>query len=132
LSWSEHAKTTKSATQPIEESVESLVEGSSKVFIQDVFDLTILQLGLEARQYSITARGKYVLGRSLNTTYADGMEFKATAIFLVGAKIEPIVRLRPRLMESEELALEAAAMSRRIGVEIDIELVAIDTCEALK
>ncbi len=109
----------------IEDSVESLMEGSSKVFIRDVFDLTVLKLGLEARQYAVTVRGKYVLARRLNTTYTDGMEFKATVIFIVSVEIEPIVRLRPRLMESEELAMEAATMSKGIGVEADIELGAV-------
>ena len=110
----------------IEDSVDSLIEGSSRVFTRDVFDLTILKLGLEARQYIITVRGKYVLRRRLNTMYADGMEFKATVVFLMGVKIEPTVRLRPRLMGLEELALEAATMSRGIGVEVDIELGAMD------
>jgi len=110
----------------IEDSVEGLAEGSSKVFTRDVFDLTILKLGLEAHQYSITDRGKYVLGKRLSITYADGMEFKATSVFFRAVKIEPIVRLRQKLIGSEELALEVTTMSKGIGVETDIDLDAMD------
>jgi len=106
----------------IEHSVESLVESSSRVFTQDIFDLSILRLGLEAREYSITNRGKYALGRRLDITYADGVEFRSVSVYLGAMKIEPIVRLRPKLTKSEELALKAATLSKRIGVEIDFEL----------
>ncbi len=106
----------------IEESLASVVAGSSRVFTQDVLDLAILKLGIEAHQYRLTTRSRHVLRRRLNTTYADGLEFKATAAFLRGVRIEPIVKLRPRLLESEELALEAIAVTKGIGVETDIDL----------
>ncbi|MEM2093948.1 MAG: hypothetical protein QXI32_01470 [Candidatus Bathyarchaeia archaeon] len=106
----------------IRDYVKSVVAGSLKVFAQDVFDLTILRLGIEAHQYRLTAKSRCVLGRRLCTTYADGLEFKAAAAFLKGVHIEPILRLRPMLIESEELASEAVALTKGIGLETDIEL----------
>ena len=106
----------------IEESAESLTEGSCRIFTQDIFDLSVLQLGLDSHQYSITVRGRRFLKDRLNTIYGDGMEFKVAAVFLRATMIKPIIKLAPRLVESEELALEATAMSRKIGAEVDIKL----------
>ncbi len=106
----------------IKQSTERVLEGSNRIFANDVFDLSLFEIELETNQYRITPKGRYALGRRLNSTYADGMEFKAASVFMRGVRIEPIVRLRPRFIESEDLALEAATMSRRIGVGLDVEV----------
>jgi len=102
--------------------LEKMLEGVQYFFAQDVYDLSLLELGLKERWYKITFRGKVLLEDRLRSTYSDGIEYRINADALTRMDVEPIMDLEAGIQRSSRMGYEAAALSRRIGDKVGIEV----------
>jgi len=102
--------------------LERMVEEVQRFFAQDMYDLSFLELGLIEGKYRITAKGRVLLGDRLRSTYSDGIGYRIQADALRLIEVRPVMELETRIVRSSRLGYEAAALSRRIGDEIGIEV----------
>jgi hypothetical protein len=99
-----------------------MIEDVQHFFAQDMYDLTLLGLGLAERRYRITTRGRFLLEDRLSSTYSDGIGYRIQTDALVRVGVKPVLDLEKKIMRSSAIGYEAATLSRRIGREIGTEV----------
>lgn len=102
--------------------VDRMVKDVRRFFAQDIYDLSLLEWELLTGRYKITSRGRILLGGRLRSTYSDGTGYHIRAGTLRRIEVRPITDLKARILESGRMGLEAAALSRRIGGRVDVEV----------
>ena len=99
-----------------------MVDDVQRFFAQDVYELSFLELDLAEGRYKVTAKGKALLKNRLNSTYSDGTEYRIQADILRRLEVRPVRAVETGILRSERMGYEAAALSRRIGDEVGIEV----------
>ena len=100
--------------------VSKMAEGAQRFFIDDIYDLGLLKRCLDMGRYKLTKRGRMILRLRLHSTYEDGVKYNLATNMVREVKIQPIMDLEPKIMESQATASAAKALSKTIGQEIGI------------
>lgn len=100
--------------------VERMAEDAQRFFVDDIYELGLLKRSLDIGRYKITKRGKTILRMRLHLTYDDGVKYNLAANIVREVKIEPIMDLEPKILESQTTASAAKTLSKTIGQEIGI------------
>jgi len=101
--------------------VEKMAENAQRFFVEDIYDLGLLKEYLDIGKYQITRRGRAVLRMRLRSTYDDGVKYNIATNIVREVKIQPIMDLKPKIIESQATASAAKALSKTIGQEIGID-----------
>jgi len=102
--------------------VKKMTEGAQRFFMDDIYELSLLKRCLEIGRYKITRRGRVFLQMRLHMTYDDGVKYNFATNIVRGFKIQPILDLEPKIMESQAAASAAKTLSKTIGEEVGIDL----------
>ena len=102
--------------------VSAMTEGVGSFFRKDISQLSIFAWQLEAGEYKVTSRGKIFLGDRLCSIYTDGIEYQIISDILKKTRIEPILELESRILESKNVAYMAEKLSRKLCDETGIEI----------
>jgi hypothetical protein len=102
--------------------LERMVEDVQSFFAQDMYDLSFLELGLTEGRYRIMAKGRALLEDRLRSTYSDGTGYRIHADALKSLQVKPVMDLETRIAWSGRMGYEAAALSKRIGDKVGIEV----------
>ena len=100
--------------------VEKMAENAQRFFLDDIYDLGLLERYLDIGRYKLTKRGRTILETRLHSTYEDGVKYNLATNMVREVKIQPIMDLEPKIMESQATASAAKALSKTIGQEIGI------------
>lgn len=102
--------------------VKRMAENAQRFFMDDIYELGLLKRNLDTGRYKITTRGKTILRMRLHLTYDDGVKYNLAANIVREVKIQPIMALEPKILESQTTASAAKTLSKTIGQEIGINL----------
>jgi len=102
--------------------VKKMIESAQRFFADDIYELGLLKRCLDIGEYKITRKGRTILQMRLHLTYDDGVKYNLAANIVREVKIQPIMDLEPRIVESQVTASAAKALSKKIGQEIGIDL----------
>jgi len=56
----------------IQRCVERMAESANRIFVRDIYELTMLEIELMQGRFKITPRGKQLIDDHLQSTYQDG------------------------------------------------------------
>jgi len=101
--------------------VERMAERAQRFFVDDICELGLLKRSLEIGRYKITKRGRKILRMRLHLTYDDGVKYNLATNMVREVKIQPIMDLEPKIIESQATASAAKTLSKTIGQEIGID-----------
>jgi len=102
--------------------VKKMTEGAQRFFVDDIYELGLLKRCLDIGEYKITKRGRTILQMRLRFTYDDGLKYNLATNIVREVKIQPIMDLEPKIVESQGTASAAKDLSKRIGQKIGIDL----------
>jgi hypothetical protein len=107
--------------QEIQQYVERMAESANRIFVRDIYELTILGAELTWGCYKITPMGKQLMDDRLQSTYHDGMGYHIHTNTLGQTSIKPIRAIKHYILQSGKLGLDAAHLSQRIGDQLDFQ-----------
>jgi hypothetical protein len=96
-----------------------MAESANRIFVRDIYELTMLEIELMQGRYKITPRGKQLIHDHLQSTYQDGWGYHFYIHALGHASIKPIQAIKNSLLTSGKIALDTAHISQRIRDDID-------------
>ena len=101
--------------------VKKMTEGAQRFFMDDIYDLSLLKRSLEIGRYKITRRGRIFLQMRLHLTYDDGVKYNFATNVVRKFKIQPVLDLESKILESQATASAAKALSKTIGEKVGID-----------
>jgi len=100
--------------------VEKMAENAQRFFMDDICELGLLKRCLDIGKYKITKRGRRILQMRLHSTYDDGIKYNIATNIVREVKIQPIMDVEQKIIESQTTASAAKTLSKKIGQEIGI------------
>ena len=100
--------------------VEKMAENAQRFFMDDICELGLLKRCLDIGKYKITKRGRRILQMRLHSTYDDGIKYNIATNIVREVKIQPIMDVEQKIIESQTTASAAKTLSKKIGKEIGI------------